>query len=236
MAREYFRLNQHMLEREGTMVTRVFILSDADLERTNVIVPILQQHQSTGIGWAIVIFDELNPTISNHQNKPLDFALLTGTEDQQKAGNEERIKAISYFRDYRETSRRYTVVFWTDDNNRKEIESQRDLYHSLFAHCWLASSSFKEIFACQSLFHKDEKDQVCEDVKFATDRLIARLESLPDDIRPQITWPPPKEKDQLFLHEVSDVDEIRATICWLRDVRTAHRNWQDGETNTDCDT
>jgi len=252
MAREYFRLNQHLLTRKGTMVSRVFILSTADLERTDKVVPILRQHESAGIAWAVVIFEELNPTIANYQNKPLDFALLTSTGNEDKS--EDGIKAISYFRDYRETSRRYTVVFCTPTNvnskdtrnNQQEIKNQLELYRSLFVHCWLASSSFKLIFEHPALFGEEQKNKENEEknkedaekkredeepirdkIAAANQMLNKRLASLPEEMYGAISeGMKKKSEEQVFLHEISDAQEIDTAIEWLLKVREAHCEWQ----------
>jgi hypothetical protein len=237
VSREYFQLNQHLLTREETMVTRVFVFSRADLHRTEEIVQILRKHQSAGIGWAIIIFEELNPIIGNYQNKPLDFAFITSKGKNKES---DKIRAISYFRDYRETSRRYTVVFDTPSklkiretrNNGKEIKDQLKLYRSLFAHCWLASASFKELFNNPFLFDDPEDDiRSPEDlrkmVSMANCRLRERLSSLPGHIDNPFTEERLKQnEDQWFLKEVSSVEEISDAIKWLKEVRDAHCEWQ----------
>jgi hypothetical protein len=133
IGREYDQLTVKAVER-GVTATRIFIFSDEDLfGRHNDIVSVLQRHQADGVGWAVALYSELSPTDKDGA-RAMDFAIF-----ENKGG----YKAVSFFRDFKDATRRFAAIFDTE-NNKEDIQRQEEQYKGLLLHCWLASNLFIE--------------------------------------------------------------------------------------------
>lgn len=170
LAMDYFRLNTDAVE-SGTIVTRVFIIKDKDLEENSLgrLVEVLQRHQQVGIGWAVAVYEELDPPLLQDHNAALDFALMVRRGPPDGAGaspGDDRVGAASFFRDYREIRRRYSAVFslhtpkyasdWRIQEEQIQFNERRIWRHIrqhrlVITQCWMASQLFRE--ACDNILN-----------------------------------------------------------------------------------
>lgn len=130
IAREYFKLGIDAVT-QGTVVSRIFVFSDHDLERDlDLVERVLQQHAKYEIGWAVVPYCSLGQSIL--RSGLLDFALYDVDA------------AASFFVDYHPpASRKYRAMF-RDESKDAIVASQARLYQALAPHCWLVSKHFED--------------------------------------------------------------------------------------------
>jgi hypothetical protein len=130
-AREYFQLNLEALKRSSN-VTRLIILDRGEVDKAELIRSALDLHESNGIGWAVAIYDELDPsTRATDDDIALDFGLY---DDEEVA---------IYFRDYQNgNDRKLRAVFAPDPSRPDAVKLQRQRYLDLTGQCWLVSTAF----------------------------------------------------------------------------------------------
>lgn len=133
LAEEYFMLNVRAV-RNGTAVTRIFIISLFDLKsRPHEIAAVLERQHRAGIGWGVAVLEELEYDV-RHADVPLDFVLFDGD------------KAVSFFR--KKEARRFEAIYLTygGHGNVVRIGEQRKIHQKLITECWLANDIFKESY------------------------------------------------------------------------------------------
>jgi hypothetical protein len=131
-AKECLRLAIDAVCTRGVKVTRIFIFEDNDFnEHKAGIVSILAKHHEAGIGWAVLLHEELPSRLRNTQ-LPLDFALLDNGS------------AVASFNERKNDQRRFRV-FVNVPEMQKWIEEYGRLHGDLIKQCWLANRRFCEI-------------------------------------------------------------------------------------------
>lgn len=133
IAAGYFRQNSDAIKR-GTTVTRIFILALRDLmENIDRLTTILEQQHRAGIGWGIVVQEEMADELRHPQGR-LDFAIF------------DHGKAITYFR--REYPRRFETVLRISfmPENEREVQQQIRIHQCLLAECWMVNPTFIECY------------------------------------------------------------------------------------------
>lgn len=160
-AREYFKLGIEAVTR-GTEVSRIFVFSNRDLERDlDLVEDVLRQHTQHKIGWAVVPYCSLGPSIL--KSGSLDFALY---DDDA---------AASFFVDYHESaSRMYTATFRYESKDEK-VALQAQLYQALAPHCWLVSKHFEDQHP--DLAHNDDLARQSVD-----QRVVLGIDVLPEGL------------------------------------------------------
>jgi hypothetical protein len=135
IAKQFLRLNIDAVNK-GTKVTRIFIFKDSDFNHNKAdIVAVLAKHQDAGIGWAVLIHEEL-PTHLKSAQQSLDFSLL----DEQSA--------VALLSNYNmDNKRRLYVLLNVPGSVRAKIEEYGALHQQLVAQCWLASKGFCDVHA-----------------------------------------------------------------------------------------
>lgn len=187
LAEEYFRLNIQAV-RNGTSITRIFLLRDNDIvDHEDDLARVLAQQHNADIAWAVIPFRELDPSLQS-ETLPLDFGLFDDGA------------AVSFFRDYRETARKFSAVFRTPENE-KRIQEQQGVFRRLLGQCWMANQKFIDRYQGEPEMRLVRK----------TREMVARRIGVP------------LEGDQAFLIEVREAAEIRAAVAVLRDFRQRSR-------------
>jgi hypothetical protein len=135
IAKQYLRFNIDAVSK-GTKVTRIFIFQDSDFNHNKAdIVAVLAKHQEAGIGWAVLIHEELPAHLKSAQQS-LDFSLLDGQS------------AVAVLSNYNmDSQRRLYVLLNVPGTLSARIEGYRALHQQLVAQCWLASKDFCDIHA-----------------------------------------------------------------------------------------
>jgi hypothetical protein len=135
IAKQYLRLNIDAVNK-GTRVTRIFIFQDSDFNHNKAdIVSVLAKHQEAGIGWAVLIHEEL-PTHLKAAQQSFDFALLDGQS------------AVAVLSNYNmDSQRRLYVLLNVPGSLVARIEEYCALHQQLVSQCWLASKDFCDIHA-----------------------------------------------------------------------------------------
>jgi len=135
IAKQYLRLNIDAVSK-GTRVTRIFIFQDSDFNHNaHEIVSVLAKHQEAGIGWAVLIHEEL-PTHLKVAQQSYDFALL----DEDSA-----VAVLSNYNS--DNQRRLYVLLNVSGSLQPKIEEYGTLHRQLVGQCWLASDRFCNIHA-----------------------------------------------------------------------------------------
>jgi hypothetical protein len=194
IAKEYFELNYQSIVKHKTNVARILILSRDDFKsHLKDITLVLKRHDEAGLGWAVAIYEELDPELKT-DTTDLDFALF------------DKKKAVSFFRGYREASRRFTVKFNVGQNTDK-IDVQVKLFHDLLPHCWAANERFLSV--C-----KENINNVRPSIDAANELLRKRLPA------GMLT----KKDGQIFATEEPDLE--KATKL-LNEVQQKSRDWHE---------
>lgn len=160
LAEEYFGLNVRAV-RNGTAVTRIFILSLFDLKnRSHEIAAVLERQHKAGIGWGVALFEELEFDV-RHADVPLGFVLF------------DRDKAVSFFR--KKEARRFEAIFsiYGEHGNTVRINEQREMHRKLITECWLVNDIFKEKY--QTALTENELREVKKKTTGYNDRLNKKL-------------------------------------------------------------
>jgi hypothetical protein len=111
-------------------VTRVFLFDDDDLvEHISEVARVLIEQSTIGVAWAVVPFEELDPVPLGGAGA-LDFAIFN-----QGA-------AVSFFRDYRELTRKFRAAFARKRTHPLLLISAM-IHNRLVRHCWLATTAFR---------------------------------------------------------------------------------------------
>jgi predicted RNA-binding protein with PIN domain len=144
IAKQFLRLNIDAVNK-GTKVTRIFIFKDSDFNHNKAdIVAVLAKHQEAGIGWAVLIHEEL-PTHLKSAQQSFDFCLL----DEQSA--------VALLSNYNmDSKRRLYVLLNVPGSLRARIEEYGALHQQLVAQCWLASKGFCDVHAPNGTFTLDD--------------------------------------------------------------------------------
>lgn len=207
IAQGYIQLLREAISR-GTTVTRIFIVAERDLtDRYTEIVSVLKNQQADGVGWALAIYEGLSPT-TMERGIATDFALFEDRDGK---------KAASFFREYRELTRRFMAVFQTPDNEYR-IKQQEEQYKRILSQCLLVNGTFKEqrqdILAeptvpQRSTQREAEEASITSQIKKNTDTILQRSGFAKDSNF---------SGSELFLLEVTSTDEIEQKVKWLREA------------------
>jgi len=140
-AEEYLQIAESSYRQPGTQMkmTRIFVLSLSDLERTARIEKVLRRQEQAGIGWAVAIRGEV-PYGVKHSGVALDFVLHNGN------------KAVSLSR---RRDRRYETIFAT--NSLDSLRPYQETYKDLVPACWLVSQRFIDNY--QGVLPDGSRDQ-----------------------------------------------------------------------------
>lgn len=160
LVEEYFGLNVRAV-RNGTAVTRIFILSLLDLKsRSHEVATVLERQHRAGIGWGVAVVEELEYDV-RHADVPLDFVLF------------DRDQAVSFFR--RKEARRFEAIFSTygEHGNTVRVNEQRAMHRKLITECWLVNDIFKEKY--QTALTENELREVRKKTAGYNDRLNKKL-------------------------------------------------------------
>jgi hypothetical protein len=197
LSREYFALGVAAVNRE-CQVNRIFILSerDFDFDRRGIQL-VLEQHERFGIGWAVVIYEQLDVSVraKDVQEAELDFALY------------DHDKAVSFFHDYKVAARRYSAIFSVEANSQ-QIQRQLQQYRRLLPYCWLVNARFRDTHQ-NDHFDQRTLDEIRR-VKETIIRCVGKEHAA--DLR--------LEKSHTFLWEVSDLSEIGEAVKNVAHLRT----------------
>jgi hypothetical protein len=129
-AAAYFNVAVRAIEKNATVVTRIFIFTLDDLtNQADKVVKVLNKQQRAGIGWGVAVQEDLDSEVTNFGLTP-DFALYDVD------------KAVSP----KDTQTRFETIFATDENN-KRISDYISLYRLLVAECWLVNKLFVENYS-----------------------------------------------------------------------------------------
>ena len=129
-AAAYFNVGAEAVEKRDTVVTRIFVFALVDLiTHADKVVKVLVKHQRAGIGWGVVVQEELDGEVTSVGITP-DFALYDGD------------RAVSP----KDTDKRFEAIFATRENNRK-ISDYIRLYRLLVPECWLVNKRFVEHYS-----------------------------------------------------------------------------------------
>ena len=196
IAAGYFRQNSDAIKR-GTIVTRIFVVTLRDLnEKIDRLVRVLERQQRAGIGWAVVVFEELEDEVRRTGGR-LDFAIFNSGQ------------AVSYFR--REYPRRFETVFRirSHASNEREIRLQLRLHQLLIAECWLVNDKFLLTYAGA------HPVDALEEIYALLDRHNAHLD--------RILGEPANREDDHFVFVVKDAIETRDKLNLLRELVAKYR-------------
>lgn len=214
IARDYFELNVNMVKRPDTRVTRIFVLSKTDLKRKEELMQVLQRHQSAHIGWAVVLYETIEYLNFSDMGVPLDFSFISTQEDVESS---QRNTVLTYFRDYRNSSRRFRVVFEIPDNHQ-EFERQRNNYRKILSYCWVANQVFKQVFDDEMLFPNDTKARLTDQIRQSTQHTYSRFKGASSS-----HWN--LDNQQMFMYEVSDLDDVKEAVEHMVQLSKLHENW-----------
>jgi len=166
VANQYLQLNIDSFNK-GVGISRLFIFNKEDLKVSfRSIVDIIKRQNSLGFGFAIMIEEEMDYPSGFLKSGNLDFALF------------DKEKVITYFRSYRENKRQFRAVFNVDDDNRKEINGQTEVYKSILSKCWIMNQKFIENnndFFCEKLSNSKTGITVGQACTRSSNNLIASL-------------------------------------------------------------
>lgn len=134
IGKQYFELNKIAATKRGTICSRIFILTrDKIKNKKDDIIKILQNHTRENIGWAIVVYEEMEQKI-RETDAALDFALFNHN------------MALTHFDKVR-SAKKFKVIFKMHDNvDVATINTQIQLYCDLIKECWLVDSKFLDIY------------------------------------------------------------------------------------------
>jgi hypothetical protein len=169
-AAAYFYVHKQAIDRNATIVTRIFILPKLELISEKLdLARVLKEQHDAGIGWGVAIQEDLSYEITS-QEKPLDFALY------------DRNKALSVFNG-RGVLRTFQTTFATHENNR-EISVYKKLYRDLVPECYLVNQRFVDSYP--GALAPSELDEVMEKCKKRHRAWNVRL-GQPDAVFPFVT-------------------------------------------------
>lgn len=140
-AEEYLQIAESSHSQPGTQMkmTRIFVLSLSDLDKTPRIEKVLRRQEQAGIGWAVAIRGEV-PYGVKHSEVSLDFVLHNGN------------KAVSLSR---RRGRRYETIFAT--HSPDTLRPYQETYKDLVPACWLVSQRFVDNY--QGVLPDGSQDQ-----------------------------------------------------------------------------
>lgn len=153
-AEEYYRLGMD-LARSGKQVTRIFVLSQEQIEQAGVLKQVLLKHLLDGIGFAVVPFDPL-PTHLRKRARELDFGLW----DHGSAYSVFRQREGGY-------ARKMEIVFSCAGRN-SDVTTKLSLYREILPHAWLVDRVYTD---CQ----KEMISELLPRLKANNDHLLRRI-------------------------------------------------------------
>jgi len=210
IAHDYITLMLGALQ-DGTTVTRIFIVTDEDLENNaDTLIEVLNKQDKVGIGWAVAIYEELGP-LTKDGGVAIDFAILENTNKQ---------KVVTFFRDYRDLSRKFIAIFDTK-NNKQQIQRQEAQYRRILSQCWMANKRFKEL-------RKDILDgpsQLSGSNNHTRDRSLKEvIKTCNEKTRTRI-GPHNQHEEDIFLIETQGKDDIRDAVERLKRARSHSKKY-----------
>lgn len=220
-AREYFQLNLEALKRSAN-VTRLIILDGGEVETPELIRSALELHETNGIGWAVAIYDELDPsTRATDDDIALDFGLY---DDEEVA---------IYFRDYQNgNDRKLRAVFAPDPSRPDAVKLQRQRYLDLAGQCWLVSTAFmKRLSLLPGAELLELKKRILGNSAVTARRLsLPTCDQFAERLKIVGTRPNEVALNDCFLFPVSDssgiapaVDSACGILAQWRHVRAPHK-------------
>lgn len=236
LADTYLRLNVEAVN-IGTKVSRIFLFTDEDLDdRMDAVVEVLTQHQQAGIGWAVALDPEIDPGLKQN-DRARDFAVLSSGE-AVPPGIKDRT-AVSFFRDSRDGTRRFIVLFSDAEANKDCIGKYGQQYTDIMAQCWIVDGTFK---ANQQARLSSAIGKRAVGARVNLVRRLGVKETVSED---QVTLEAPSDsdtaalttliqgaKDRVFLLEVSSTidpervrGEIEQKLKFLREIRKWSARW-----------
>jgi hypothetical protein len=151
-------------------VTRIFIFTDADLDKRNGdVYKVLEWHYNNGIEFGLAMqgtVDDLERSYTGTTAR-FDFALFNQKE------------AATFFR---KEDKRFIAIFpmgGDEDENDKRIAEQRELWIDLICECWVVSKQFAN--SVKNVLKKEE----WEKVKTKTKDFNEALKQVVDDFQPE---------------------------------------------------
>jgi hypothetical protein len=219
IAEKYIKLNEEAIKRYNTAMTRIFILSDDEIfsednilhedpRKKNDLLKVLIQQDQLGIGWAVAWHDELDHDTLENPDVALDFAIFDDG------------KAISFFREYREWTRRFTAVFHTPDNHNL-IEEQIEQHHNILAQCWMANKKLKE-----NLHDVLNIKIVKERISRSTSKLREKFPAILGEKDQHDEFDTVNGNRVDFPIELTDIKEIEKMVDLLISIRKKSRLWR----------
>ena len=206
-AKEYFRMNRY-LTGQGKQVTRIFVVSRAEMRTPSVLAEILDQHQRAGIGFAVVVYDELPPQLRQYGECELDFALWDCD------------KAFSVFRQSRRGWTRNMQVVFALGSTNSEVSQKLVLYRRILLHAWMVDSIFKECHAEYIGSHADSLHTIKTQLENRTHTRLSPDAQFPVEVSADSTIEQ-KLKDLERLIEATNEDfEFGAADSSAEDIET----------------
>lgn len=210
IAKQYLRLNIDAVSK-GTRVTRIFIFQDSDFNHNKAgIVSVLAKHQEAGIGWAVLIHEEL-PTHLKAAQQSFDFALLDGQ------------CAVAVLSNYNlDNQRRLYVLLNVPGSLQARIKEYGGLHQQLVSQCWLASKPFCDVHVpeCTITLEAAVKDnrERSHALNFGSGKIICidREEQIADAIEFTRGL---RRKNMLYWGEVSSSNVIDLAGDWTYSVK-----------------
>lgn len=163
VGKQYFELNKTAATKKGTICSRIFILASNKIKnKKDDIIKILQNHTRENIGWAIVLYEEVEQKI-RETDAALDFALFNHN------------MALTHFDKVR-GAKKFKVIFkMHDKDDVAKINKQIQTYCNLIMDCWLVDSRFLEIYN-NHLGYDDFKTEIEDQKKLYNASLQRKLQ------------------------------------------------------------